>query len=104
VLKVPLKCNEWQSCWGTLYTNDLRNNFGGPCWKNIFGGGGNWNDCISSIYVVNNSPWTLCVTAYNDPNFTGLSQRLTLAAGKAGGISQVRYNDLISSIDISVHC
>lgn len=96
----PFRCDSWASCSLVLYTNDLRNYFGGPCWKNWLGGGGNWNDCVSSIIVVNSSGYTVCLRAYNDPNYSGLAQTLIAAPRQPAYSRQVTYNDMISSVTL----
>jgi hypothetical protein len=97
-------CDTW-GCWSQISAADLRSfTFnGGPCWKNFLGGGGNWNDCVSSIVIVNYDYRPFCVRAWNDPNYTGLSQQWRIVA-QTIYVPQVSYNDSISSISIFGSC
>lgn len=78
-------------------------NFGnveGPCQIDENGGGGTWNDCISSIRVL--PGWRARI--YGDKNFRGAALDVTedipdleMVRGDCSG----SYNDCISSIRVS---
>jgi len=102
VKTLPITCTQWAECSFTLYLDDLRDYFGGPCWKNALGGGGNWNDCISSIAINNVSGYRWCVTDYNDPGYSGSSELYIVNPSSWRIDPHVLYNDKISSINMRV--
>jgi hypothetical protein len=104
-LSVEVLCNEWGTCTGSP---DLRKFAPGPCWKNLLGQGGNWNDCISSVSsgtISASLPWpSLCVTVWDDPGPAGWGQTWRIPRGSLLSVRSVSHNDMISSFAISVNC
>jgi hypothetical protein len=102
VKTLPITCDSWARCSFTIYVDDLRDYFGGPCWKNAVGGGGNWNDCVSSVAINNVSGYRWCVTDYNNPGFSGPSELYIVNPSSWRNDPHVFYNDMISSIGLRV--
>ena len=73
---------------------------GGPCNQDQYGGGGNWDDCVSSIRL---SPgWV--ATAYRDRNFSGPTLEITQDIPNLRNLSgpcDHGFDDCVSSIRVS---